>query len=73
MKVDYDSSMSPGPFACTILKRIGIDSSGWCDLVKKFGRLFKRAAGSPESLASEAARRGQSFMQAPGCSLLTID
>ena len=56
-----------------IMKRIGIDSSGWCDLIKKFGRLFKRAAGSPESLASEAARRGQSFMHAPGCSLLTIE
>ena len=56
-----------------ILKRLGIDSSGWCDLVKKFGRLFKRAAGSPESMAGEAERRGQSFMHAPGCSLLTID
>ena len=56
-----------------ILKRLGIDSSDWCDLVKKFGRLFKRAAGSPESLASEATRRGLSYMHAPGGSLLTGD
>ena len=56
-----------------ILKRIGIDSRGWCDLIQKFGRLFKRAAGSPESISSEAERRGQSFMHAPGCSLLTIE
>ena len=56
-----------------ILKRLGIDSGGWCDLIQKFGRLFKRAAGSPESISSEAERRGQSFMHAPGCSLLSIE
>ncbi|QDS87367.1 hypothetical protein EC9_15450 [Rosistilla ulvae] len=49
-----------------ILTRIGLDAPAWCDLVKRFGRLFKRAAGTSESLCEEAARRGQSWMQASG-------
>ena len=53
-----------------ILERLGIDSSGWCTLVKDFGRLFKRAAGTAESMASEAARRGQRYMQAPGVTVM---
>ena len=28
-----------------ILSRIGLDPPGWCDVVCKFGRVFKRAAG----------------------------
>ena len=28
----------------------------WCDLVKKFGRTFKRVAGTSEHLAEEARR-----------------
>ncbi len=54
-----------------ILERLGLNTAGWCDLVKRFGKLFKRAAGNPESLASEAARRGQNYLQAPGAGLLT--
>jgi len=54
-----------------ILERLGLDAVGWCDLVQKFGKLFKRAAGATESLAAEAARRGQAYLQAPGASLLT--
>ncbi len=42
-----------------ILSRLGLDSHGWCDVVKKFGRIFKRAAGTPEALAREASERGQ--------------
>ncbi|MDA1056041.1 MAG: hypothetical protein O3C40_37140 [Planctomycetota bacterium] len=53
-----------------ILERLGVDTVGWCDLVQKFGKLFKRAAGNAESLSSEAVRRGQSYMQASGVSLL---
>ena len=49
-----------------VLQRIGIDPSHWCDLVEQFGRLFKRAAGTCESLAREAQRRDQSYLQAPG-------
>jgi len=45
-----------------ILTRIGLDSLGWCDLVKKFGKIFKRAAGTPENLAGEAIRRNQSWL-----------
>ena len=54
-----------------ILERLGLDGAGWCDLVKQFGKLFKRAAGNAESLSIEAARRGQSYLQAPGASLLS--
>ena len=49
-----------------ILQRIGLDGSAWCDLVKKFGRTFKRVAGTAEHLAEEASRRGQRWVQAPG-------
>ena len=49
-----------------ILKRVGIVSSGWCDLIEQFGRLFKRAVGSRQSLAGEAEARGQKYLQAPG-------
>lgn len=45
-----------------ILTRIGLDANGWCDVVQKFGRVFKRAAGTPESLAKEAIRRGQGWL-----------
>ncbi len=45
-----------------ILQRIGLDTHGWCDVVRKFGRIFKRAAGTPESLAGEACRRGQGWL-----------
>ena len=59
------------PELAPILQRLGLDPVGWCDLVKKFGKLFKRAAGNADSLSSEAARRGQSYLQAPGVSLLS--
>jgi hypothetical protein len=32
----------------------------------KFGKVFKRAAGSAEHLADEASRRGNAWLQAPG-------
>lgn len=54
-----------------ILTRIGLDGNDWCRLVSKFGRLFKRAAGTTDSLRSEAARRGQLYMHAPGRKLLS--
>lgn len=59
------------PTLAPILERLGMDTTGWCDLVKKFGKLFKRAAGNATSLASEAARRGQGYLHAPGAGLLT--
>ena len=45
-----------------ILTRMGLDTHAWCDVVSRFGRVFKRAAGSPEHLAEEAGRRGQSWL-----------
>ena len=54
-----------------ILARLGIDGSGWCTLVQDFGRLFKRVAGTSESVAAEAARRGQRYMHAPGLRILS--
>ena len=53
-----------------ILARVGLDGDSWCDLVAQFGKLFKRAAGTADSLAKEAARRGQRRMHAPGLKLL---
>ena len=53
-----------------ILTRIGIDSNSWCDVVQKFGKLFKRVAGTTASLTEEAARRGQNYMHGPGASQL---
>ena len=52
-----------------ILDRLGIDSTSWCDLVKNFGKLFKRAAGRLDSLATEAARRGVCYLHAPGAGM----
>ena len=54
-----------------ILERLGIDASGWCDLVSNFGRLFKRAAGTATSMAKEASRRGLGYMHAPGAAILS--
>lgn len=49
-----------------ILTRIGLEGGIWCELVKQYGRMFKRAAGTPEHLREEAVRRGLGWMQAPG-------
>ncbi len=48
-----------------ILRRIGLDARAWCEVVQKFGRVFKRAAGTPESLAQQAIRSGQRWLCAP--------
>jgi len=53
-----------------ILTRIGLDTKSWCDLVQKFGRLFKRAVGTTDSLVQEAGRRGVKYMHAPGRNLI---
>jgi len=50
-----------------ILTRLGLNTTHWCDLVSKFGRYFKRAVGTAAHLKEEAARRGQHWMQSPGC------
>ncbi|QDT05818.1 hypothetical protein K227x_42230 [Rubripirellula lacrimiformis] len=48
-----------------ILTRIGLDNQGWCDVVKWFACIFKRAAGTPDALAQEAVRRRQNWLCAP--------
>ena len=49
-----------------ILTRLGLDSHAWCEVVKKFGKVFKRAAGTSDHLQEEAARRGLGWLQCPG-------
>jgi hypothetical protein len=56
-----------------ILERLGIDVSGWCDLVVRFGKLFRRAAGTRPSISAEAERRGQNYMHAPGLACFTAE
>jgi len=55
-----------------ILSRIGLDADRWCEVVTRFGKLFKRAAGSTEHLADEAQRRGVRWLQGPGARLLSV-
>ena len=45
-----------------ILARIGLNESSWCELVSKFGKVFKRAAGTVDHLSDDAARRGLGWM-----------
>ena len=54
-----------------ILKRLGIDGGAWFKLTSHFGKLFKRAAGTTDSISVESQRRRQSWMQAPGASCLS--
>ncbi|QDS93090.1 hypothetical protein FF011L_18450 [Roseimaritima multifibrata] len=49
-----------------LVERLGVDVEGWFLLVKRFRKVFRRAAGTPESLAAEAKRRGTSWICAPG-------
>jgi hypothetical protein len=44
-----------------ILTRLNIPNEGWVDLVRDFGRHFHRAAGSPQAMATAAARQGQKW------------
>ena len=46
-----------------LFARLKISGEGWFDLIQDFSRLFRRAAGRPESLASEAARRDRRWLQ----------
>jgi len=47
-----------------ILTRIGLDTTGWYEVVSKFGQGFKRAAETPESLTKKAIRCGQHWLSA---------
>ena len=41
-----------------ILERLNLNGENWLNLVHDFRRKFRRAAGTPESLAKEAQKRG---------------
>lgn len=45
--------------AAPILNRIGLSKEVWLDVVRRFGKIFARVAGKPESLSVEAMKRGQ--------------
>jgi hypothetical protein len=45
-----------------ILARPGVSEDGWQQLVKDFGRLFRRATVSPASVAREATRRERAWL-----------
>ncbi len=52
----------PGQLA-TILERLGLNSDGWLETVRHFGRWFKRAAGHHDSMAALAERSGRQWFQ----------
>jgi REP element-mobilizing transposase RayT len=55
------------PASCApILKRLGMNRATWCELVKDFGRLFRRVAGNPQSLARSAESHGIHHRQSSG-------
>lgn len=49
-----------------LLESLGIVCDQWLHLIRRFGKLFKRAAGRTRSLNKEARRRGLGWLQAPG-------
>ncbi len=54
-----------------ILTRLGLDADRWCNVVNRFGKLCKHAAGTAEHLAEEDRRRGLQWMQGTGYRLLS--
>ena len=57
LRRDHKRGRIPNEVA-PVLERIGLSSELWCDLIKRFGKIFKRVAGTPETLANESIRRG---------------
>ncbi len=55
-----------------ILQRLKITDDGWLKLVKDFSRMFRRAAGTPVTLANEATRRGRRWLKGIGPSRATF-
>jgi hypothetical protein len=52
-----------------ILERMEISGEVWVEVVRRFGKIFARAAGSPQSLNAEATKRGQLRLIAHGSPL----
>ena len=45
-----------------LLDRLGLSEDSWLALMRDFGRLFRRAAGNPDSLSREADRRDRHWL-----------
>jgi REP element-mobilizing transposase RayT len=56
-----------------VLERLKLSDEGWLNLVHDFRRKFRRAAGTPESLAKEAQKRGCQKMHGIVHSRLVFD
>jgi hypothetical protein len=65
-RVAEDGGADAIPDGASILQQFCLDPSEFVDLVHHFGDCFFTAAGSPESLGREAARRGRRRINAPG-------
>jgi hypothetical protein len=46
-----------------ILERLKITDDVWMELMRRFRRMFRRAAGRPQSMQQERERRGCRLMQ----------
>ena len=51
-----------------IVDRLQLDGDGWMALLRAFHGRFRRAAGRPESLAREAAAKGNRWLQGSSAS-----
>ena len=49
-----------------ILQRLGLDRNVWCELVRDFGKLFHRVAGSKESMASSTSDSDVGYRRSSG-------
>ena len=45
-----------------VFERWGIPEAGWMELLRGFDGRFRRVAGSPESMAQKAAKRGRRYL-----------
>ena len=61
-QVRQDKQGSIPSHLAPILERLKIVPEGWANMVTQFGCWFGTAAGSPDLLAAEAARRGRQWL-----------
>ncbi|MCO8125531.1 hypothetical protein NHH03_27580, partial [Stieleria sp. TO1_6] len=65
-RIDKRVRTSVPASSAEVLKALQLDADQWCKLIGSFSKVFKRAAGTPQSLKREAKKRGQRRMNAPG-------
>ena len=56
-----------------VLERLGLDRHAWCGLVRDFGKLFHRVAGSKQSIARNASDSGLGYRRSSGGPSLLSD